>query len=226
MDVMSERAINIAIDGPSAAGKSTIAKRVSHALGYVHLDTGAMYRCIGYKCHQLQVPVDDDEAMKRLLADTVIELRRDGSVWMDGTDVSKEIRKNEVSMMASAVSSKAVVRHDLVARQQQMAKAKGFVMDGRDIGTVVLTDAELKIYQTASVEARAKRRALENQQKGYACDYEQIKREIEQRDYQDMTRKESPLRKADDAIVLDTSDMTIEEAVNAVLQLARQAMKK
>ena len=210
--------INIAIDGPSAAGKSTIAKNIAKKLGYVHLDTGAMYRCIGYKCQIQNVDYKNDEDMKKLLANTEIVLTADGKIYLDGQDVSQDIR-------TSNVSTREVVRKDLVARQQKMASEKGFVMDGRDIGTVVLKDAELKIFQTASVEARAKRRFLENQAKGLKEDYETIYRDIELRDYQDTHREVSPLTRAEDAILLDTSDMSIEEVTNHILKLVEEKMK-
>mgnify|MGYP004446541715 CR=1 FL=1 len=214
--------INIAIDGPSAAGKSSIAKIVAKKLGYVHLDTGAMYRSIALKCLLTNTDMNDDAAMDTLMAGTDNRLTEDGKVFLDGQDVSAAIRQNEISMMASTVSAKSAVRVDLVRRQQKMAEAKGFIMDGRDIGTVVLPDAELKIFQTASVEARAQRRALENQSKGLPCDLEMIKKDIEQRDYQDTHREHSPLRKADDAVELDTSDMSIEEVVECVLDMVQK----
>ncbi|MDD6467080.1 MAG: (d)CMP kinase [Erysipelotrichaceae bacterium] len=220
------RRINIAIDGPSAAGKSTIAKRVAKELGYVHLDTGAMYRCIGLKCRLTAIDLDDEAMMKEMLSQTEIELTADGKVFLDGKDVSMDIRTEESSMWASNVSTRSVVRSDLVSRQQKMALAKGFVMDGRDIGTVVLKDAELKIFQTASVEARAKRRFLENQAKGMEADYEAIYRDIERRDYQDTHREHSPLSKAEDAILIDTSDLSIDEVTAKILKLAYEAMEQ
>jgi len=219
------RKINIAIDGPSAAGKSTIAKALANELGYVHLDSGSMYRCVGLKVHQEGINYADETAIKELLRNTVIELTVDGKIIMDGIDVSQTIRSNDVSMYASNISTLKIVREDLVSRQQEMAKAKGFIMDGRDIGTVVLKDAELKIYQTASVEARAQRRSLENKEKGLESDYEYIKSEIAERDYQDMNREHSPLCKADDAIEIDTSDMTISDVVGAILVLVNEKLR-
>jgi len=221
----SVRKINITIDGPSAAGKSTIAKAIAKKLGYVHLDSGSMYRCVGLKASERQVDYSDIDTMNKLLDDTKIELLADGRILMDDIDVSQTIRSNEVSMYASNVSTLQFVREDLVRRQQEMAKAKGFVMDGRDIGTVVLKDAELKIYQTASVEARATRRALENKQKGLECDYDKIEQEIMKRDFQDMNREHSPLCKASDAIEIDTSDMSIDEVVEKVLTYAQNIIE-
>lgn len=219
--------INIAIDGPSAAGKSTIAKIAAAKLGYVHLDTGAMYRCTAYKALENHIALDDEDAVCGMLAHTDIELTPDGKVYLDGKDVSDVIREERTSMAASSVSKLRRVRQDLVARQQKMAEKKGFIMDGRDIGTVVLPDAEVKVFMTATPEARAKRRYDQDQLNGIESgSIEEIAEEIRRRDEQDMTRAESPLRKAEDAVLLDTSDMTIEEAADAVLKLAEPYVKE
>ena len=219
--------INIAIDGPSAAGKSTIAKELCKKLGYVHLDTGAMYRCTALKAMRQGIAMDDEESVCRMLADTEIELTPDGKVFLDGEDVSKAIRENEVSMRASDVSKLQNVRRDLVKRQQDMAKAKGYIMDGRDIGTVVLTDAEVKIYMTASARARAERRYLQNIENGIeTADIDTLEAEIKSRDEQDMNREFSPLRKADDAIEIDTSHLTIEEVTERIYELARLLLEQ
>lgn len=214
--------INIAIDGPSAAGKSTIAKELCKKLGYVHLDTGAMYRCTALKALRKGLAMDDEAGVCRMLEDTVIELTPDGKVFLDGEDVSKAIREDDVSMRASDVSKLQNVRRDLVKRQQEMARTKGFIMDGRDIGTVVLTDAEVKIYMTASARARAMRRYLQNVENGIeTSDVETLEAEIKARDEQDMNREFSPLRKADDAIEIDTSDLSIEEVTERIYEIAR-----
>lgn len=219
--------INIAIDGPSAAGKSTIAKELAKILNYVHLDTGAMYRCTALKALQSGISLDDEASVCEMLKNTEITLTPDGKVFLDGKDVSTDIRADEVSMAASDVSKLEKVRADLVARQQEMAKAKGFIMDGRDIGTVVLKDAEVKIYMTASAYARAERRYKQNIEKGIpTSDIETIAKEIAERDYQDMHREHSPLRKADDAIEIDTSDMTIPEVTEAIYQLCEKFLQK
>ncbi|MBQ9327851.1 MAG: (d)CMP kinase [Solobacterium sp.] len=218
--------INIAIDGPSAAGKSTIAKLLCKELGYVHLDTGAMYRCTALKALRNNIPLDEEEAVCHMLEGTDITLKPEGSVFLDGEDVSKAIREDAVSMAASDVSKLQHVRADLVARQQEMAKAKGFIMDGRDIGTVVLTDAEVKIYMTASAHARALRRLKQNQESGLSVsDLATIEKEIEARDWQDMHREFSPLKKADDAIEVDTSNLTIEETVARIREIAEPFLK-
>ena len=212
--------INIAIDGPSAAGKSTIAKKVCAKLGYVHLDTGAMYRCTALKAVRTGIALDDEEAVCSMLQRTVIVLNAEGEVYLDGEDVSSAIRTDEISMAASSVSKLKQVRADLVARQQQMAAAKGFIMDGRDIGTVVLKDAEVKIFMTASAEARAQRRYDQNIANGIpTSDVATIAEEICQRDYNDTHRANSPLVKADDAIEIDTSDLTIDEVTERIYAL-------
>ena len=219
--------INIAIDGPGAAGKSTIAKCLAKKLNYVHLDTGAMYRSTAYKALQNHINLEDEEAVCKMLENTKIQLATDGSIFLDGEDVSDKIRTNEISLAASLVSKLANVRRMLVERQQEMAKEKGFIMDGRDIGTVVLTDAEVKIYMTASPMARAKRRYDQNIAKNIPTgSIEEIAKEIAERDLQDMTRENSPLKKADDAIEIDTSDMSIEEVTERIYGLAKPFIEK
>ncbi len=219
--------INIAIDGPSAAGKSSIAKILAERLGYVHLDTGAMYRCTAYKALQKGIDLSDEAALVRMLQETKIDLTPSGNVFLDGKEVSHAIRADEVSMAASKVASLAGVRRELVARQQKMAEAGGFIMDGRDIGTVVLPEAELKIFMTATPHARALRRLRQNQEEAISeSDLATVEKEIEERDYQDTHRKSSPLKKAEDAIVLDTSDLTIQETADAILNLAEPFLKE
>lgn len=214
-------AINIAIDGPSASGKSTIAKELCKELNYKHLDTGAMYRCVALKVKRTDTDYDNEEELQNLLESINIDFTPDGAVLLDGEDVSGEIRTDEISMLASTVSTKKTVRMHLVKIQQQIAKDKGYVMDGRDIGTVVLPNAEVKIFLVASVETRAQRRFLENKQRGIECNLRELKQEIVERDYQDTHRKHSPLRKAKDAIEIDTSNMNIDEVLDAVLNIVR-----
>ena len=219
--------INIAIDGPGAAGKSTIAKCLAKKLNYVHLDTGAMYRSTAYKALQNHISLEDEEAVCKMLENTKIQLATDGSIFLDGEDVSDKIRTNEMSLAASLVSKLANVRRMLVERQQEMAKEKGFIMDGRDIGTVVLKDAEVKIYMTATPMARAKRRYDQNIAKNIPTgSIEEIAREIAERDLQDMTRENSPLKKADDAVEIDTSDMSIDEVTEYIYSLAKPFIEK
>ena len=219
--------INIAIDGPGAAGKSTIAKCLAKKLNYVHLDTGAMYRSTAYKALQNQISLEDEAAVCKMLENTKIQLATDGSIFLDGEDVSDKIRTNEISLAASLVSKLSNVRRMLVERQQEMAKEKGFIMDGRDIGTVVLKDAEVKIYMTATPMARAKRRYDQNIAKNIPTgSIEEIAREIAERDLQDMTRENSPLKKADDAVEIDTSDMSIDEVTEYIYSLAKPFIEK
>ncbi|MDD6600132.1 MAG: (d)CMP kinase [Galactobacillus timonensis] len=219
--------INIAIDGPSAAGKSTIAKMLASRLGYVHLDTGAMYRCTAYKALEEGISLDDENALAAMLAGADIELTPEGTVFLDGRDVTTGIRQEQVSMAASRVSRHARVRQDLVARQQKMAAAKGFIMDGRDIGTVVLKDAEVKVFLTASVRSRALRRLQQDYgDKGTDEQLALIEKDIEQRDYDDTHRSNSPLCRAEDAVVIDSSDMTREQVVDAILRLAQPYLQE
>lgn len=219
--------INIAIDGPSAAGKSTIAKMLASRLGYVHLDTGAMYRCTAYKALEEGISLDDENALAAMLAGADIELTPEGTVFLDGRDVTTAIRQEQVSMAASRVSRHARVRQDLVARQQKMAAAKGFIMDGRDIGTVVLKDAEVKVFLTASVHSRALRRLQQDYgDKGTDEQLALIEKDIEQRDYDDTHRSNSPLCRAEDAVVIDSSDMTREQVVDAILRLAQPYLQE
>lgn len=219
--------INIAIDGPSAAGKSSLADCLAEKLGYVHLNTGSMYRCTAYKALQKEISLDDEDALCAMLAETEMEMKPDGTVLLDGQDVTHALREGEISQAASRVSRLPRVRADLVARQQKMAKAKGYILDGRDIGTVVLKDAELKIFLTASAHARALRRAAQNRKEGIEeVDLDAIEKAIEERDFADSHRAASPLKKAEDAIVIDNSDLTLEETTNRILDLARERIAK
>lgn len=218
--------ISIAIDGTSAAGKSTIAKIVAKKLDYVYIDTGAMYRCVGYYCLENNVDLHDENAVTQALDNIKIEMNSANQVFLNQEDVSAKIRHDRISMAASVVSTYQEVRNFLVLQQRQMASQGGVILDGRDIGTVVLPDAQLKIYQVASSKTRAKRRYLENLQRGLEADLDTIQKEIEQRDYQDMHRKISPLKKADDAIEIDTSDLSLEEVVDKVMELVIQKQKE
>lgn len=221
--------IQIAIDGPSGAGKSTIAKSVAKALGILYLDTGAMYRTVALKGLRSGIRLSDGEAVAGMLRDTRIDvLHRDGSqrVLLDGEDVSEDIRTNEVSMGASAVSAHLVVRERLVSLQQDIARRISVIMDGRDIGTKVLPNADIKIFLTASPEARAKRRFRELQEKGLLdMTYAALLEEIRTRDRNDSSRTHSPLVKAVDAILLDTTELDLEETTNAVMAMIEARME-
>ena len=214
--------INIAIDGPSGAGKSSIAKILAKKLTYTHLDTGSMYRAVAYKAMMNHLDIENEDVIVDMLKDTDIRLTNDGKIYLDDTDVSDMIRTNEISLLASNVSKHAKVRKDLVSRQQKMALNKGVIVDGRDIGTVVLKDAEVKIFLTASTIKRAQRRYLQNQQLNIASDLDQLIKEIEQRDYQDTHRAASPLVKASDAIEIDSSDLTIDEVIDKILEIVNR----
>ena len=210
---------NIAIDGPAGAGKSTIAKLAASELSYIYVDTGAMYRAIGLYVYRKNVPEEDTNAIGETAKETEVSIRYiDGErhVYLNGEDVSEEIRKEHIGHMASVVGAVPAVREHLLSLQRQIAQENDIIMDGRDIGTHVLPDADVKIYLTASVEIRAKRRYKELVEKGVQCDLKEIEKDIEERDYRDMTRKIAPLKKAEDAILVDSSDMTLKEVVNTI----------
>ncbi|MBP6822276.1 MAG: (d)CMP kinase [Acidobacteria bacterium] len=220
---MSDRKPIIAIDGPAGAGKSTIAKTLARRLGYLFINTGAMYRAVAWKATQLCISFDDTDQVGKLAKDSLIELT--GSVdtmrvLIDGRDITDEIVKPEISQSASIVSAIPAVRRALVARQQEMGKVGGVVMEGRDIGTQVFPDAEVKIYLDATSDARAQRRFDEDCARGVAVpSFNQMKFEIEERDTRDKTRADSPLAQAEGAVYIDSSAMTIDEVVNTILAL-------
>ena len=207
-----EKLLRIAIDGPAGAGKSTMAKLLAEDLHIDYIDTGAMYRAIALKLFRTGTDCNDDEALQKLLDSTDVDFAN-GHVTLDGEDVNAFIRTQEVSEMASVSSAIKAVRNKLDSLQKAMAQRKSLVMDGRDITTVVIPNAEVKFYLTASVAERARRRAAEMEIKGLPCDIAQIEKEIEARDYRDSHRENSPLMIADDAIVIDSSDMSIEQVV-------------
>ena len=209
--------IRIAIDGPGGAGKSTIAKQVARALDIDYIDTGAMYRAVGYKLIRDNVDMYDEDALLAMLEATDIDFSG-GKTILDGEDISDRLRTQEISRKASECSALAPVRAKLVELQKKMGSTKSVIMDGRDIGTVVLKDAELKIYLTASAEERAERRYKELLLKGEDISYEKVLADMQERDYNDMHREITPLRKADDAIELDTTGMSIDEVTEYILR--------
>lgn len=220
-----EMAINIAIDGPAGAGKSTIAKMLAKELGYVYVDTGAMYRAMAYYFLQQGIDKEDEAAINAAVDGVDVTIRyEDGSqkVLLNGADVTGSLRTEQVGNMASSTSVYPAVRVKLVALQQKLAKTADVIMDGRDIGTCVLPDAQVKIYLTASVETRAKRRYDELVEKGELADRTKIEEDIKERDYRDMHREMSPLRQADDAVLVDSSDMSIEQVVSAILGIVKE----
>ena len=208
--------VRIAMDGPAGAGKSTIAKRVARELGIDYIDTGAMYRAFALKILRTGTDLKDADALAALLKDTDVDYAG-GSIFLDGENVDGLIRTQEVSETASVSSAVQAVRDKLVAAQQAMGKRKSLVMDGRDIGSKVFPDAELKFYITASSRVRAERRAIDMELAGQPCDVDQIQKEIEARDYRDMHRASSPLVKVQDAIEIDTTDETLEESLARVM---------
>lgn len=212
--------IRIAIDGPSGAGKSTIAKAVARKLGIDYIDTGAMYRAVGLKMTGRGMPMEESEALQKMLDETDIDFCH-GDVILDGQVVSDRIRTPEMSMAASACSALAMVRRKLVELQQKMGREKSIIMDGRDICEVVLPDAEFKYYLTASAQERARRRTAELIEKGQKVNYDQVLADIEMRDYNDSHRAVTPLRKAADAVEIDSTAMTIEEVVDYICSRAR-----
>ena len=215
---------NVAIDGPAGAGKSTIAKLVAKEKGYIYVDTGAMYR--GLAIHFLDKGIQPQETEKVIEAckDAEVTIAYEDAVqhvYLNGKDISSLLRNEEVGNMASVTSAIPEVRKKLLELQQNLAKTQNVIMDGRDIGTCVLPHADVKVYLTASVETRAKRRYQELQEKGEDCNLEEIAHDIEERDRRDMTREIAPLKQAEDAVLVDSSDMTIAEVVKTIVDLCR-----
>ena len=216
--------INIAIDGPAGAGESTIANRLAKGLGYIYVDTGAMYRAMAYYFLKNQISAEDENRIAAACEHVDITIRyQDGEqqVILNGENVNGVIRNEEVGNMASSTSVYPVVRKKLVELQQQLAVKENVIMDGRDIGTVVLPNADVKIYLTASSKVRAKRRYEELTAKGEACDLDQIEQDIIDRDYRDMNRETSPLKQADDAVLLDSSDLDIDGVVEKMKEIIK-----
>ncbi len=217
---MKKNGLIIAIDGPSGAGKSTVARLLAQRLGYIYIDTGALYRSLGWKAKQERLDPVDEKSLADLCARTEVTIRKDNSdprFYVDGFDVTGEIRTPEMGMMASVVSKSPAVRARLLTLQRELGKNGGVVMDGRDIGTIVFPDADWKFFLEASAEERGKRRYLELKEKGMDVDLARITREIEERDQQDSGRSIAPLRKADDALLIDSSFLSIDQVVDRML---------
>ena len=215
---------NIAIDGPAGAGKSTIARRVAKELSFIYVDTGAMYRAMALYLLRKGVSRDDTEQIGNICQDAEISIEYQNGeqiVLLNGEDVNSYLRTEEVGNMASVSSAVPRVREKLLSLQRKLAKDMSVVMDGRDIGTTILPDADVKIYLTASSLTRAKRRYLELQEKGTVCNLDEIQKDIEERDQRDMNREISPLRQAEDAVLVDSSDLTIQQVVDRILQIFR-----
>ena len=217
--------LTIALDGPVGAGKSTVSDEVAARLGILHLDTGAMYRAAGLAVSRAGVNRDDEAAVTEAVARAEIAVRYENGkqvTLLDGEDVSEAIRTQDAGSMASAVSRFPGVRRQMVFLQQQMARTTSMLLDGRDIGTVVLKDAPVKIYLTATAEARARRRLLQLEEKGEHPEFEAILAEVNARDRQDMNRELDPLRQAEDAVLVDSSDLTFEETVRTILRIVEE----
>ena len=218
--------VSIAIDGPSGAGKSTLARSAAAELGYLYVDTGAIYRTIGYYAHANHIDPKDEQAVASALPQVRVELTYgdDGlqHMLLNGQDVTKEIRLPEISLCASAVSAHPGVRAFLLEMQRELARTHNVIMDGRDIGTVVLPDADVKVYLTASAQARAQRRCAELEERGTPEPFEKVLREIEERDWNDIHRDVAPLRQAEDAVLLDTTDLDFQESKAALLNIIRK----
>jgi cytidylate kinase len=225
--VTKKRKITIAIDGPAASGKSTTARKVANVLGYTYIDSGAMYRAVTLKALQEKVPVNNRSAVAKVAEKISLKFQKNKKktiIYMEGKDVSDDIRSPLVDENISPVAANPLVRKILVGKQREMAKGGGVVMDGRDIGTVVFPEAELKIYMCARVEERADRRSKELEQKGVKMNIDQVVADIEYRDKQDVSRRHGPLKKAPDAIELDTTRLTIEQQVEQIIQFAHKVI--
>lgn len=220
--------ISIAIDGPSGAGKSTLARQAAAVLGYLYVDTGAIYRTVALYCHRKGVSPERKEEIAALLPEIEVDIGYSPEgvqqMLLNGEDVSAEIRTPEISMFTSAVSAVPEVRAFLLEKQRELARTKNVIMDGRDIGTVVLPDASVKIYLTAAAEARAQRRCAELREKGMDVSFEEVLRDVRQRDYNDSHRPVSPLKRADDARLLDTTCLNLEESLDVLVRIIREGL--
>ena len=219
------RQIRIAIDGPAGAGKTTIARGIAHRLGLRYIDTGAMYRAAAWKSLELGIPLKDEDRIVEMVSRMDIRFA-ECRIFADGVDVTTAIRTPEVTRLSSPISAIPGVRRHLVALQQKMGGEGRCVMEGRDIGSVVMPDAEVKVFLTASVEERARRRHAERLEAGVETDIETLKKEIEERDRRDSTRADSPLIRVPDAVEIDTDGMTIEQVIDRILELCRERMRE
>ena len=215
----------VAIDGPAGAGKGTITKLVGEKLGLINIDTGATFRCVALNMLQEHIDIQEEEKIEEMLANINIEMHPDGKIFLNGEDVTRRIRENDVNNLVSPVSVLSVVRNKLLEVQRNIAKGKNVIMEGRDIGTVVFPNADVKIYLDAAAEERARRRVLQNQEKGIESSYEEVLKGIKDRDKRDSTRKIAPLKKAEDAIYLDSTNLSVEQVVNKIVKIIENNKK-
>lgn len=218
----------VAIDGPAGSGKGTITKLVGKKLGLIHIDTGATFRCVALNMLQEGIKIEEENKIKELLGHIDINMKETGEIFLNGEDVTRRIRENDVNDFVSPVSVVKIVRDKLLEIQRKIAYGKNVIMEGRDIGTVVFPNANVKIYLDASPEERAQRRVKQNQEKGIATSYEEVLKNIIDRDKRDSTREVAPLKKAEDAIYVDSTNMTIEEVVEGIVKIIKekQTLKK
>lgn len=207
----------VAIDGPAGAGKGTITKLVGEKLGLVNIDTGATFRCVALNMIQKNVKMEEEEKIQEILDDINIEMNSNGKIFLNGEDVTHRIRENDVNNLVSPVSTLQIVRNKLLEIQRNIAKGKNVIMEGRDIGTVVFPNANVKIYLDATAEERARRRVLQNKEKGIESSYEEVLKGIKERDERDSTREIAPLKKAEDAIYVDSTNLNIEQVVEKII---------
>ena len=209
----------VAIDGPAGAGKGTITKSVGEKLGLINIDTGATFRCVTLNMLQEQIDIQEEDKIKEMLDKINIKMEPNGKIFLNGEDVTRRIRENDVNNFVSPVSVLPIVRNKLLEVQRSIAEGKNVIMEGRDIGTVVFPNADVKIYLDATAEERAKRRVLQNQEKGIESSYEEVLEGIKDRDRRDSTRKIAPLKKAEDAIYVDSTNLSIEQVVEKIIQI-------
>ncbi len=211
----------VAIDGPAGSGKGTITKQVGERLGLINIDTGAMFRCVTLNMLEKGIQVEEENKIKEMLAQIEMDLKENGEIFLNGKDVTKRIRENDINHFISPISMIPMVRQKLLDLQRKMAEGRNVIMEGRDIGTVVFPNADVKIYLDASPEERARRRVQQNQEKGILTSYEEVLKSIKDRDEKDKTREIAPLRQAEDAIYIDSTNMTVEEVTDEIVRIVK-----
>ena len=215
----------VAIDGPAGAGKGTITKLIGEKLGLINIDTGATFRCVALNMIQEKIDITEEEKIQEILNRINIQMETDGRIFLNGEDVTRKIRENDVNNLVSPVSTLPIVRNKLLEVQRKISEGKDVIMEGRDIGTVVFPNADVKIYLDATAEERAKRRVLQNQEKGIVSSYEEVLAGIKDRDKRDSTRKIAPLKKAEDAIYLDSTNLSIEQVKDKIIEIINEKRK-